>query len=383
MSQSVIALVASDANDSFVVARALEAKTLPRPVRLPSGEAAVLWLGANHCDVCVHDYQQPGMGGLETLIRIRPRHPDLPVVMVSNAHSEQAAVSAFQSGVANYLPKEPGFAEAVAASVQQILRTGVSSASFRPEPLGPDIDPRLLQPTYQNRLRMIGRQLDLNGYRSMNLLEVEGGFVVRVLGPGKRTAEALEFPDRDFPQSIRMALAGRGEGTREMTRTELLPTGYEDFLRALGYRLDEQLSEAVTVAELAGFMAVGGVGKVDDREQTTVVPFQWLMRPEDIAFMLDEAFCRRKAPADPPAKKGLRHGPPHGSPLISPGAMTPAAGWAGSSRSGHLHDYEKSRHPGRRGREDQAPRARRASWNSLGSSDKFLGPGPRRCSRVR
>ena len=76
----------------------------------------------------------------------------------------------------------------------------------------------------------------------------------------------------------------------------LLPTGYEDFLRAVGHRLDLRQAAAITVAELDGLVAVGGVGRLDGAARGEVAPFQDLLRPEDVADLLDEAF-RRRAPA--------------------------------------------------------------------------------------
>ena len=151
----------------------------------------------------------------------------------------------------------------------------------------------LLLPTYQNRLRAIGRQLDLAGYGAVNLLEVGGGFLVRALASGSRTPEALEFPDRDFPLVAAGAIAARGEDERGRSTSPLLPTGYEDFLRALGRWLDEQQAEAITVTDLDSFVAVGGVARAEGRGHTAVEPLRALLYPDDITALLDEAFRRR------------------------------------------------------------------------------------------
>ena len=166
--------------------------------------------------------------------------------------------------------------------------------------------PELLLPTYQNRLRVIGRQLDLGGYGAINLLEVPGGSLVRAMGPGARAPEALEFPLSEVPVMLAEAIAGRGEGARDHRPHPLLPTGYEDFLRALGHRLDAQQSEAITVAELEGFIAVGGLTRVEEYARTGIAPFQLLLRAGDIIALLDEAF-RRRAP-DAAARPNRRFG---------------------------------------------------------------------------
>ncbi len=162
-----------------------------------------------------------------------------------------------------------------------------------------ELTDQLRDPTYQNRLRVIGRELDVAGYRSVNLVEIGAGFVVRVLRPGGRIPEALEFPHTDFPDLFAAAFAGRQSGGRERRNHPLLPTGYEDFMRALGYRLDEWCAEAITVTELDTFIAVNGVGRVDSYHETSIGPFQTLLRPDDIAELIDEAFRRRSDAANP------------------------------------------------------------------------------------
>lgn len=290
---SVVLLVEDDKEQAQRIARALEQLDLPRPVHAPSGEAAVLWVGAHSCDVCLLDYTLPGIDGLETLVRIHQRKPGLPVIMMSNAKSEAVAVAAFRAGVADYIPKKIDYHDAAARLVLQHVQ-GRSGAVPAPSATA-ELPEELARPTYQNRLRVIGRQLDLYEYRSINLLEVGGGFLVRALPPGRnRAPEALEFPDRDFPQLVTNAYAARGKSDKRRSASPLVPSGYEDFLRALGYRLDAHLAEAVTVAELDGFIAIGGV----DNTGGAFGPFQTLMRPDDIALLLDEAFQRR-------AKKGL------------------------------------------------------------------------------
>lgn len=289
----IVLLVEEDSRQAALISQAIERLALPTPRHTRSGEDAVLWVGANNCDLCLLDYQLPGIDGLETLARLRQRKPDLPVVMISDARSERVAVAAFRAGVVDYVPKERGYHEALAGLIQRFAASVEMQPTPLPTRLEPEVPEQLTRPSYQNRLRVIGRQLDLYGYRSINLLEVGGGFLVRALPAGGRTPEALEFADRDFPQLVAGAIAARGEGERLHAASPLLPTGYEDFLRALGYRLDQQRAEAITIGELESFVAVGGVALLDGRGHSTIGPFQELMRPNEINFLLEEAFQRR------------------------------------------------------------------------------------------
>jgi len=169
-----------------------------------------------------------------------------------------------------------------------------------------DVPRELLLPTYQNRLRVIGRQLDLGGYSAINLMEIPGGCLIRAMGPGERIPEALEFPQSDFPEVMARAITGRGEGARSHRPHPLLPTGYEDFLRALGFRLDAQHAEAITVAELESFIAVGGLVRMEQYSRTGLGPLQSLLRADDIVALLDEAFRRRTPEIDGGLKRRFR-----------------------------------------------------------------------------
>ena len=65
-------------------------------------------------DVLLSDIRMPGMDGLALLKQIKQRHPMLPVIIMT-AHSDlDAAVSAYQQGAFDYLPKPFDIDEAVA-----------------------------------------------------------------------------------------------------------------------------------------------------------------------------------------------------------------------------------------------------------------------------
>lgn len=293
MSVPNILLVEDNTKHAYLVAQALQGRSLGRVTHVPTGDAAIAWIGQHTCDVCLLDYSLPGMDGLETLARIHQRQPDLPVVMMSDEKAAQVAVSAFHGGAHDYVLKQPGFQDAVAERVHHLVRAQVLQPSVPAATTHTDVPEQLRLPTYQNRLRVIGRQLDVYKYRSVNLLEVAGGFLVRAMGPEGRTPEALEFGDREFPLLVAGAFAARGEHERQRTRSPLAPNGYEDLLRALGHRLDTMQAEAITVTELEQFIAVGGIGRLDGATQTGLAPFQRLWHAADIAELLEAAYRRR------------------------------------------------------------------------------------------
>lgn len=260
-------------------------------------EDAIRWLSLYHCDACVMSYEMPGKrNGLEALLDVRNHRPDLPVIMISRSKSERVAVGSFHAGVIDYVPISRGYETAVASLISQLKVSPHANQNIVPAQIvPPNVEDYLLRPTYQNRLRVIGRHLDLYGYRRANILEVDGGFIVRASPSQNRGVETLEFVGHQFAQLIASAAEGRGAGERNLTHpTGLLPTGYEDFFRAIGYQLDQHAAEAITISELEELAVIGGVGRVDETGVSRYGPIQWLFRPEDVAVLLDRAYKRRR-----------------------------------------------------------------------------------------
>ncbi len=76
-------------------------------------ESALEALHREQPDTIISDIRMPGIDGLELLQRIHGEHPDLPVIVIT-AHSDlDAAVSAYQGGAFEYLPKPFDVDEAV------------------------------------------------------------------------------------------------------------------------------------------------------------------------------------------------------------------------------------------------------------------------------
>ncbi len=70
-----------------------------------SAKEALSALDTTTPQVVVSDIRMPGESGLELLQHIKQRHPSLPVIIMT-AHSDlESAVSAFQGGAFEYLPK--------------------------------------------------------------------------------------------------------------------------------------------------------------------------------------------------------------------------------------------------------------------------------------
>ena len=107
-------------------------------------------------DAVVSDIRMPGRDGLELLSILADRHPDLPVIIMT-AHSDlDSAVTAYQSGAFEYLPKPFDVDEAVATVRRAVLRR----REQYPEPgPAPDTETEIIgqAPAMQEVFRAIGR----------------------------------------------------------------------------------------------------------------------------------------------------------------------------------------------------------------------------------
>jgi DNA-binding NarL/FixJ family response regulator len=80
-----------------------------------SGEALLREVRAREFDVALLDITMPGIGGLETLKRLKALKPELPVLMLSMHSEDQFALRSIKAGAAGYLTKESAPAELVQA----------------------------------------------------------------------------------------------------------------------------------------------------------------------------------------------------------------------------------------------------------------------------
>jgi two-component system, NtrC family, response regulator AtoC len=117
-----VLLIEDDADAARLIAGALRAATEPFEVNaVTSAGAALAHLAANAVDCVLLDYRLPDADGLEALRGIRQSHPDVPVVMVTGAGSEEVAVEALKLGASDYLVKHGKYVLTVPALVRDAL----------------------------------------------------------------------------------------------------------------------------------------------------------------------------------------------------------------------------------------------------------------------
>jgi len=95
-------------DDESAIRRALRPALLElgfQVVEASRGEEAIQQLRAGSFDVILLDINMPGIGGLETLRRIRTFAPRLPILMVTVRDGEEEKVEALESGADDYVTK--------------------------------------------------------------------------------------------------------------------------------------------------------------------------------------------------------------------------------------------------------------------------------------
>ena len=112
-------------------------------------------LDTDQPQVLVSDIRMPGGSGIELLNKIKAKHRELPVIIMTAYSDLDSAVSAFQGGAFDYLPKPfdvPKAVDLIRRAVEESLHVGADDAPVAqvPEMLGQ-------APAMQGVFRAIGR----------------------------------------------------------------------------------------------------------------------------------------------------------------------------------------------------------------------------------
>ena len=151
-------IVDDDQSIRFVLEKALLREHLP--TRSFSNPRDVLMALATASDdegpqILVSDIRMPGGSGLDLLEKVKVKYPGLPVIIMTAFSDLDSAVSAFQGGAFEYLPKPfdlPTAVELIRRAVEESQREEVSEERLgeTPEMLGQ-------APAMQDVFRAIGR----------------------------------------------------------------------------------------------------------------------------------------------------------------------------------------------------------------------------------
>lgn len=91
-------------------------------VEVGNGEDALMCLRADHYDTVLLDINMPGLGGIETLDRMRRAFTKLPILMLTVRDGQEDKVRALESGADDYVTKPFQIRELVARIRSSIRR---------------------------------------------------------------------------------------------------------------------------------------------------------------------------------------------------------------------------------------------------------------------
>ena len=120
-----------------------------------SAQDALDALSGGAPEVLVSDIRMPGLSGLELLQAVKQRHPAVPVIVMTAYSDLDSAVSAFQGGAYEYLPKPFDVDQAVDLIRRALDESRREAAAAEPLAESPEILGQA--PAMQEVFRAIGR----------------------------------------------------------------------------------------------------------------------------------------------------------------------------------------------------------------------------------
>jgi two-component system, NtrC family, nitrogen regulation response regulator GlnG len=152
-------IVDDDRSIRWVLEKALAREGIPYKT-FASAYEVMQALAVSQPQVLVSDIRMPGESGLALLTRIKERFPHIPVIIMTAYSDLDSAVSAFQGGAFEYLPKPFDIDHALAL----IRRATIETPVIAPPEAAPAEAPEMLgqAPAMQEVFRAIGRLAQSN-----------------------------------------------------------------------------------------------------------------------------------------------------------------------------------------------------------------------------
>ena len=153
---NLVWIIDDDRSIRWVLEKALQQSGIATS-SFENGDRAVAQLSTERPDAVISDVRMPGMDGLTLLSNMHREHPSLPIIIMT-AHSDlDSAVSAYQGGAFEYLPKPFDVDEAVAVT-QRALAHAHEQQQDNVTP-APEMNTEIIgeAPAMQEVFRAIGR----------------------------------------------------------------------------------------------------------------------------------------------------------------------------------------------------------------------------------
>ncbi|MCY0964210.1 nitrogen regulation protein NR(I) [Parathalassolituus penaei] len=155
---STVWIIDDDKSIRWVLEKALDQANIQTRV-YEQAEPALNHLKRERPNAIITDIRMPGMDGLTFLEQVRQTSPDLPVIIMT-AHSDlESAVSSYQKGAFEYLPKPFDVDEAVSLIQRAIAHYAEVTAAREPVPEKTGGEHEIIgeAPAMQEVFRAIGR----------------------------------------------------------------------------------------------------------------------------------------------------------------------------------------------------------------------------------
>lgn len=148
-------IVDDDASIRWVLEKALFRAQMPCRL-FQNSQEVMRALQDDTPQVLVSDIRMPGDSGLALLEQVKARLPDLPVIIMTGFSDLDSAVSAFQGGAFEYLPK-PFDVEEATALIQRAVRESMPTEAGRAVTSPEQLEMLGHAPAMQEVFRAIGR----------------------------------------------------------------------------------------------------------------------------------------------------------------------------------------------------------------------------------
>ena len=158
MSKGFIWVVDDDSSIRWVLEKTLTSTNMMCE-SFGDAESVIQALERNVPDVIISDIRMPGMDGLSLLNHVQENYPELPVIIMT-AHSDlDAAVSAYQKGAFEYLPKPFDIDEALTLVERALAHSQEQKKQSSNKPIKEHNVPEIIgeAPAMQEVFRAIGR----------------------------------------------------------------------------------------------------------------------------------------------------------------------------------------------------------------------------------
>lgn len=118
--------------DAYIVKRAFRDEKQVEITWATTGAQGIQRAGEETYDLILLDYALPDMTGLEVLLQLTERRPDVPVILVSGFGSEYVAARGLQVGAIGYVNKDaPRFREELPITLKRLYEQGESRRRAR------------------------------------------------------------------------------------------------------------------------------------------------------------------------------------------------------------------------------------------------------------